>query len=376
MKAELFCFLDSRCIDFATTKLITFAVLHFNDQIITLTNADCYKIRTFIRKQTNLKELIMQGEMSQVFDQPLLIQSQLKKYEFLKPSELFEEAQQNNLCDFIDSQLQLKHLDIDIKIEKILTTTKIKQLYERRLDMPLDEMTIYDFSRYRRKDYGIYMRSLDTFRIKELQRSAVGLPNLSTTKLHFFASLERIPLLVLLVTKFPNVRRINIDYLDSSGFESRNIDYLSSLNGLQHLKVLEIEGLPSNHLKNLNIRGLESFSFNTKCKNVSYNVDGLIEFLNRHRRIRKLEVTSYYDDTEEETLTFLEKILSFANGNLKELMTFSIINYICKDIDSLLQLITRPGFVLQQSLSLEASPSVFYNEYPTGWRSYTSKRWI
>lgn len=359
---EIFCCIDGRYIEITSTKLLSIEITYEHSFKLPGDFIPPYhfdRIRALISRQKNLKNLFLKG-MSGLFDRPLITKNTLENIRIMQ-FENVNRINQDNLCDFINSQQNLKRLCVNLNpIER----PKMFSLLNRRLELPLIEMKL-NFLRdvFNVKDFNF-------FTLEDLQRSASTLSNLATKKLDFrdnISSDNHFNIKIsLLVFKFPNLTSIEI--VNPSRCVDVNVPIVSfaPLNGLKNLKHLKLKGLKCSHLRDIHIPSLYYFHLETCFKeSMSEDINCLREFLNRHGDIRRMvlkllvvgdlirgciipDVFEHHIPHEVYT-----DILRFSLLNLKKLMTFVVVEG-CFEQDNLVFNLIREhanqGFVLEQSV--------------------------
>lgn len=313
ISSELFWYLADNCVDFAMTmklRSIDFSMLGKRQR-------DLNKMRALISQQTNLKVLRFDGRaLPEMFDQPLRMQSQLEDLA-VRTRFYFNEIQQDNLCGLIKSQ-SLMRLDCGLRYYlNMQITSKMSQLLERRLDMPLITMTV---------KLEELIKEFNQYTLTDLQRLALGRANTSTTEMKFIDGTHinnnslnlKIP---LLVSKFPKLSSIEIvGSAANTGHVLVIVDSIGSLNELPHLKHFKLKFFSCVYLKDLNITNLESFEFQTNQeKLLRCDSNHLRDFLKRHQEIRTLHLGSITYASESNF-----DVLHFAVETLRMLMRLSI----------------------------------------------------
>lgn len=134
MRVDLFMQLNN-LVNFSTSKLKTFVLLlgvqQNNSQLLS------EMIVSLISRQINLETLRIEGDFSEMFNQPLDFNFQLKQLTLNGRSEaILNEEQQDNWYDFMESQKNLKEQSFYFRING-WKTIKMKSYYIGLLDLPL-----------------------------------------------------------------------------------------------------------------------------------------------------------------------------------------------------------------------------------------------
>lgn len=191
MDNNMFCYLDGRHINFAETKNLQILIIRG-----VFENFKGNGITNLISNQNKLKTLhLLNGVSYSIFDTPLNIQSKLEDLKVTEPMlKMYNDyrlnvQQQNNFCDFVNYQDQLKRVKLHLNVagEK---TEKMKRFLEGRLDMPIKVHNIdifvpssyNDFVRYRRRytDYDSVLLSLEDF----ISHTSSGHQNFEAEEVH------------------------------------------------------------------------------------------------------------------------------------------------------------------------------------------------
>lgn len=279
---------------------------------------DVQALKTLIDSQC-LKELRLEvSNINRLFDSPLILSSQLKKFVLISNFTRFvrlhrlNTVQQDNLCEFVFSQKHLEKRNIKIKIED-LRSPKMEQFLNSRLDLPLMHQII-NFDEQKPSEIND-----EKFERERLPHSSET-PSYSTKQLTIRASRNQ-EVLKLITSKFPNVVVFEL-----SSFHRGNLSMLNNFQCLTSIDLMIFE-------KEESIVSTLNFSALKKCKlwfaSMPSDFKYAKGFLNRHKSIEDLDVEmiSRMDLKEYTKLKphkMLSGLLEYAFNSLKNLRTSHI----------------------------------------------------
>lgn len=319
--------MESRFFDFLYTHIIDFKP---SDKIEKLTFFGPAKepdreavMRTFIAQQKNLKELSLDVQ-SEFFDEPLIVQSKLKKFEFLNWVKFYEIERQARFLNFIEPQDELEVLELEASVFGSMNANmqeRLKTFRLKSLDLNLKTMKM-EFNSHSVEDNELskLTASFDVLASKEKPNLAVQ--NLDV--LLFGAHQDQIPnFFSLISSKFPNVTSINLGSGsgDYNGAACWNFPPMENLSNLEQLKLIKYHQLDS-----INIANLKTFSYDfcpTETVKVKFD-----RFLSRHAAIENLNISFIFilDNLEETKRCCNDLIALFDSAirNLNELKMISV----------------------------------------------------
>lgn len=382
MTTEVFTAFNDRCVNFDSAKNLQSIELmpYALGEPIAI---DFNKIRSFISSRKHLIRLHLSGpQMTSIFNEPLKIHSQLKKFSLTRCVDeqlAITNVQQDNLCDFIDSQRALKSMKVD-DFQRIEShSTKMTRLRSKRLDLPFTEHRIRMTSNLQ-PDLGNI--GLEYFSLDELQAAVTGSTNITTKHLavdHRRSTFVFNQTIQLIVAKFSNLTSLEVlDFTDN--YYLGTISDSSSLNTLQHLRILKLACNSWTHLKDVTIPTLEILELAARSE-IDLQSNTVIKFVGRHHRVHQLKLridTCCYDPAANHN-----KILKRSLLNLEELKTFEVSyqNLVEKQTkvaeDLILKLIrnhARLGFIYKRKPSSSNAPVVIMKRHDGHVVRYNSKK--
>lgn len=288
--------------------------------------------------------LILGGAIVKVFDKPFIIQSnKLHEFKLLPPIDShshshpllhsdklnrlswffkIDETQQQNLCGFITSQIELKSLQIDYfyfrnskffktaqflnqRLNKLLTKQNIRIRQEAGKNVFFDACTVEDFCRATEHPQNLSAQEL----------------KLNVGSLH--SSLHMNSIVSQIVSKFPNLASFTIDMFEgvrsvSKYFADCSIVF-KPLKMLTNLRKLDLDKY--SQLNDITIPSLESWSIRIFDLSAPQTFDSIKKFIGRHRGLHELRV-----DYEIDELSYLNHIFAlyhYAFKKLDNLMHFN-----------------------------------------------------
>lgn len=336
MDIKLFNVLDGRYINFSSTKklrelIITKVTNNRRFSVLSEDLEDASKLRALIEAQTNLGTLHLMGEAAiSIFRTPLnIISCHMEEFKLVvKCCFDFPINCQENICDFISSLNQLKHLEC--KFDGVLERTrKIDNFFSERLksssrtqEMVFLEDAFWNLWGFRSPD-GIFESQV--YVAQSLVLETDQHPNLWTEKLilKINVSHPRIGQIIpFIVIRFPNLSSIDIN--SQVHTENAQTDCFQALGSLQHLESFALHHFASTFLKSIDIPDLKHFDYTDNDETVSNDngekVEDLIDFLNRHGNIQELSFSLSGSISQK----LIMKTVEYALENLKNLMSLSL----------------------------------------------------
>lgn len=358
MNYELFCFLDGHYIDFVTKKLHTLIISHRNsNKFHPWWNhwnrhhlKDFNKLRLLIAKQNDLKTLhLIEGEIHEIFDVPLVVNSQLNDFMLIVDRHFNPNPpQQDNVCDFISSQTQLKLMKCDFySIEK---TDKMRRFNSEKLNLPMKShrLMITDVNELDPLNLFYVITWCDKYSLEELVQISEEPPNMLTQELELKISgiIRMDQILPLVVSKFPNLTSIDISSDHYPGYDRQDINNnFAALEILQNLKSLTLSRFADKDLITITNPGLKRFTYKAHFNRPLYltcsfrnfrpqlkqalilettvsitYASNLTDFIHRHREIQEMNISLNANHGDE---SYME-VVEFALKNLKNLSLFVI----------------------------------------------------
>lgn len=274
------------------------------------------KLHELLSNQTILKLLHLDDEaVRSVVDFPLNIQCKLEDLKLTGFSFQFNVYQQNNLCDFIDTQDQLKLRECKFVMDDEKTEKMNRFLAERLNKQLKSQYIVLQIGR----SYN-YMYGSISFTIESFIQATSDQPNLMTEKLYienFYLNINQV-VLTLITNKFPNLKTIdfNIKYLQyETGF--------AVLSNLKKLESITLVNTKSEYINSITIPALKRFGFVNTINLSHAKPTDLMDFFSRHENIQELEITiittTYPIESRNKSV---KDVVDYAVKNLKNLSSF------------------------------------------------------
>lgn len=288
------------------------------------------QIRALIAKQFFLKKLSLGIVCDELFTEPLIIQSKLRHLDLMQfrsnnrldnPGSSSE--QEENFLDFIESQNELESLDVELHEELSEEVQRhVEQLQQKILDLKLRSMKI-EYRSPQPPALGIWGTICSNFN-KVYKSMLEGQPNMAVRELKIKIfdgkSADILKFFSLVVSKFPNLKRINLCVHGSSNWNFPKLD------GLVHLSELSFRNfIRPETIKIRNLKFLEIFYHHATTPDLNKKFNNLLA---HHGAIEKLDINlfvpSYESDESDEPSGYGGYIEQF--GSFVNLVNFAIKN--------------------------------------------------
>lgn len=317
-----------RYIKFETSKLHTIIFIdNYSAENLISTEDWIAKTRDLIQKQDNLKVLHLHV-FNQFFDHRLNVKGQLRELNIYQinrgiPAYQLMPLQQENLCEFVLSQRELKAFNIRIDSHNGLGFQRLKCIQQSRLSMKVKYMEIICTSADGQQ------KDVRAVNVNQLQLSE---PNFAVEELdlsfHDYFQLSPFSLRNLyaeIASQFPNLSIVTISSHDAINFPL--VHTLGSIKKFTYRRVQNDNRLllESNTIPNLEEFGLMCL----QAWELKMMKDDFMNFLIRHKTIKRIEILFYtdpYRSLEDESLLaeLMSEIIVTASEHLDNIKLISV----------------------------------------------------